>query len=120
MEIEKLKKAAGAWIEDWNSQDLDRIMRHYAEDVEFYSPSVEGRGGGKDGKLTGREALRTHFQKGLDLPPDSPFELVDVLNGVDGILVVYKQASGAIVADYVVLDDQLRATVIKVFAPFHL
>ena len=115
----ELKKAATTWIEDWNTRDLDRIMEHYAEDVEFESPSVFDRWGHPDGKLKGKTALREHFKKGLDLPPDSPFELIDILAGVDGILVVYKQASGTIVADYVVPDDNHKALIVKVFAPIH-
>ena len=113
----ELKKAATTWIEDWNTRDLDRIMEHYAEDVEFESPSVVHRWGHTDGKLIGKNALREHFKKGLDLPPDSPFELIDILLGVDGILVVYRQANGTIVADYVVPDENHKAKRVKVFAP---
>jgi SnoaL-like domain len=114
-----LKAAATRWVEDWNSRDLDRIMEHYAENVEFESPSVVTRWGYPDGKLRGKIALRVHFKKGLDLPPDSPFELVDILAGIDSFLVVYKQAGGNIVADYVVTDKDHKALIIKVFAPTH-
>ncbi len=29
------------WIAAWNSHDLDRILSHYADDVEVTSPLVE-------------------------------------------------------------------------------
>ena len=32
---------AQEWIAAWNSHDLDRILSHYAEDVEVTSPLVE-------------------------------------------------------------------------------
>lgn len=119
MDHSALKKAAAGWIASWNTRNLDRIMEHYADDVEFESPSVIDRWGNPGGKLIGKTALREHFKKGLDLPPDSPFELINILAGVEGIMVMYKQASGAIVADYVVPDDNQKARIVKVFAPVH-
>ena len=32
---------AADWIAAWNSHDLDRIMTHYADDVELISPVAE-------------------------------------------------------------------------------
>jgi ketosteroid isomerase-like protein len=29
------------WIAAWNSHDLERILRHYTDDVEVTSPLVE-------------------------------------------------------------------------------
>ena len=117
MDYRAIQKAAAQWIQDYNSRDLDRIMEHYAEDIEFYSPSVVERWHQPDGKLRGKIALREHFKKGLGLPPESPFELVNILVGTEGVMVVYKQSSGAIVADFVVLDEQYKARIVKVFAP---
>ncbi len=119
MDHSALKKAAAGWIASWNTRNLDRIMEHYADDVEFESPSVIDPWGNPGGKLKGKAALREHFKKGLDLPPDSPFELINILSGVDGIMVMYKQVSGAIVADYVVPDEHQKARIVKVFAPVH-
>jgi hypothetical protein len=31
---------AQEWLESWNSHDLDRIMGHYNEQIEFVSPFV--------------------------------------------------------------------------------
>ena len=28
------------WIRDWNARDLDAILAHYADDVEFRSPTA--------------------------------------------------------------------------------
>src|ERR1700727_1250445 len=38
------------WFEAWNSHDLDRIMQHYAEEVEFTAQTVVTRWGKADGK----------------------------------------------------------------------
>ena len=28
------------WMEAWNDHDLERILGHYADDVEYYSPFI--------------------------------------------------------------------------------
>jgi hypothetical protein len=33
-------RLAREWLKSWNSHDLDRIMRHYSEGIEFVSPFV--------------------------------------------------------------------------------
>jgi ketosteroid isomerase-like protein len=36
-----LNKFALEWIESWNSHDLDRILSHYADDVEVTTPMIK-------------------------------------------------------------------------------
>jgi ketosteroid isomerase-like protein len=31
------------WLDAWNSHDLDRIMQHYADDIEFTAQTVVTR-----------------------------------------------------------------------------
>ncbi|HEX6403855.1 MAG TPA: nuclear transport factor 2 family protein [Pseudonocardiaceae bacterium] len=38
MDRDAAQEFATAWAQDWNDHDLDRIMRHFAEDVVFRSP----------------------------------------------------------------------------------
>ena len=40
MQIEAVRKVAADWCDAWNRRDLDAIMEHYADDVEFSSPTV--------------------------------------------------------------------------------
>ena len=51
------------WIAAWNSHDLDRILTHYADDVEVTSPLVETVLG--PGKVTvrGKAALRAYWRQ---------------------------------------------------------
>jgi ketosteroid isomerase-like protein len=37
---QKAYQLALDWIEGWNRHDLDAILSHYADDVEFTSPFV--------------------------------------------------------------------------------
>ena len=58
------------WMEAWNSHDLDRILEHYADDVEYHSPFIaqvaEPGGPGADGRLVGKEPVRAYFAAALE------------------------------------------------------
>jgi ketosteroid isomerase-like protein len=96
--------AAREWCEAWNRRDLDAVMAHYAEDVEFSSPTVVQRWGLPDGWLRGKDKLRANFEIGMQ-KPGLRFELVDVLVGASGCYcVVYRRETGALVTDLVETD----------------
>ncbi len=44
------------WVAAWNRRDLDGIMTHYAENVEFWSPTVITRLGIASGKIEDRRS----------------------------------------------------------------
>jgi ketosteroid isomerase-like protein len=33
---------ANAWVQGWNQRDVEAVLSHYADDVEFQSPSSSG------------------------------------------------------------------------------
>ena len=103
MQIEEARKVAADWCDAWNRRDLDAIMEHYAEDVEFSSPTVISRWGVADGWLRGRSKVRENFAIGVKAQ-DLHFELVEVLLGVNSMCVVYRRETGALVTDLVELD----------------
>lgn len=109
------KEIALDWINAWNRLDIDAIMDHYTDDVIFYAPTVIKRWNIPDGKITGKEKLREHFLKGFELAPNIHFEFIDLLMGVDGITIIYKRETGALVADVLVLDDTGKGTVVKAY-----
>jgi hypothetical protein len=81
----------------------DGIMEHYANDIEFSSPTVIKRWGIPDGWLRGKSKVRENFAIGVKAP-DLHFELVDVLLGVNSMCVIYRRETGALVTDLVELD----------------
>jgi hypothetical protein len=103
------------WIDAWNKRDIDRIMAHYTDDIVFYSLTVTKRWNIADGKINGKEKLRAHFLKGLELAPNLYFEFIDVLSGSDGITIIYKRENGVLVADVAVIDDDGKATLVKAY-----
>lgn len=85
---------AAEWIEAWNSHDLDQILSHYAEDVEFFSPLAERMLDAPGGLVRGREALRDYFARGFAVYPDLRFELHDALAGASSIAIHYRSVGG--------------------------
>lgn len=106
---------ANDWIAAWNCHDLDRILRHYSEDVEMSSPFIKQIADGPSGTLKGKKAVGAYWAKALALMPDLHFELLTVLIGVDSITLYYKGARG-LSAEVFFFDSDLK--VIKAAAHY--
>jgi ketosteroid isomerase-like protein len=101
---EEAWQAAREWCDAWNRRDIEGIMHHYADDVEFSSPTVVKRWGIADGWLRGKDKVKDNFAVGVQ-SKDLRFELLDVLFGVNAMCVVYRRETGALVTDLVELDE---------------
>jgi ketosteroid isomerase-like protein len=100
------RQFAEEWVNAWNSRDLDRILSHYADDFEMYSPLIIERMNVTSGMLKGKEAVRPYWQKGLATTPPLHFELIEVLLGIDSIVLYYSRASGQRTAEVLVFNEQ--------------
>ncbi len=87
------------WIESWNAHDLDRILSHYSEQFEMFSPKIIQIAGEPAGTLRGKEAVGNYWAKALDLVPDLRFELIALLIGVNSLTLTYKGAQGRMAAE---------------------
>jgi len=76
------------WIDAWNAHDIDRILSHYREDVDFVSP-LAARAGAPQGRLRGLPALREYFERGLVSYPALHFQPIAALGGVGSIALHY-------------------------------
>lgn len=84
------QKFAEAWIQSWNTHDLDDILSHYAEDIEITTPMIRMALGVDNGTLKGKALVADYWQKALAKIPDLHFELYDVTVGVDSVALYYK------------------------------
>jgi SnoaL-like domain len=85
---------ASAWIEAWNSHDLDRILSHYGDDFEMSSPLIPQITDEPSGTLKGKQSVGSYWAKALTLIPNLRFELVATLIGVNSITIYYRGAHG--------------------------
>lgn len=99
------QKLAEDWIAAWNAHDLDAIMAHYSDDLEFWSPIIVKRMGFADGKITDKTQLREYFARGLTASPQLHFTLIQVFVGVDSITVYYRRWDGVEASELMVLDE---------------
>lgn len=107
---DEAKRLAEDWVSAWNRRDIEAVLTHYAENVTLQSPLALQRFGLSDGRVSGKEAVRAYFQRGLELSPDLHFELIDVLLGVEGMIILYRRENNALVADVAILNDHYQVT----------
>lgn len=78
---------AAAWIEAWNTRDLDRILSHYTPDATFRSPRAAELTGSPE--VRGIEAMRAYWAKALAAVTDLRFTLDRVVGGEREVVVIY-------------------------------
>ena len=81
---------AQQWIEQWNRRDVEAVLAHFADDVEFCSPLVVSVTGEPSGIVRGTDALRDYWIRALAERPKLHFELDDVTVGVATIAIHYR------------------------------
>lgn len=113
--ITELKAIAEDWITAWNAHDLDRIMSHYADDIEFEANTVVKRWNKPDGKLRGIAELREHFKLGLSLAPQIRFTFEQIFSVPSGYAVLYHRDNGNQVIEVVELNEAGKAWRVKAF-----
>lgn len=113
MTNEQLNRFAADWIGAWNSHNLDTIMEHYSDDIEFYSPLIQQVGVNAEGRITNKPDLRNYFSIGLQKYPDLKFELYHTLKGVHSLVLFYKSINNKYASEYMELNNQGKITVVK-------
>ena len=94
MDYEAAIAFAEDWIDSWNSHDIERILSHYAQEIEFRSLLIVDRYSDPTGVITNREKLKEYFSLGLTKNTALRFNLLEVLVGVNQILLYYENARG--------------------------
>jgi ketosteroid isomerase-like protein len=102
------RRFAAEWYAAWNAHDLERILSHYADDVEMASPLVAELAGRADGRIVGKDALRAYFAAGLEKYPDLHFEPLELFAGVDSLVLRYVSVDRRPSAEVVFLDETGR------------
>lgn len=92
------RAVAAAWVDDFNSHELERILAHYADEVELISPLYLRFSGGTADALNGKTALRDYFGAALAANPQLHFDLLEVAAGTRGYCVRYRSNLGDMTA----------------------
>src|SRR4029434_3719429 len=100
------KRLASEWIDAWNRHDLEAIVSHYADDVEFRSPFVEKILGESSKTVKGLPKLKTYFAQGLRAYPDLYFKLMEVSVACETVILYYRSVKGMLAAERMHLNSQ--------------
>ena len=93
------------WVAAWNARDLEAVLSHYADDVEFVSPVAAVIVPESGGVICGVGALRDYWTAALPRNPALHFDLVDVLATVNGLTIVYRNGRRQLVAETLLFGD---------------
>ena len=107
------KQFADEWINAWNSHDLDRIMSHYAEELEFYSPLIVRLNINPDGRITHKTDLRDYFKIGLEKFPDLHFSLQHVLVGLNSVVLYYGSVNNTLSAEFMLFNEEGKISQVR-------
>lgn len=107
---------ADAWVQAWNNHDIEAVLAHFTEDVEFCSPMVVQVCGHQNGIVKGKAALREYWRQALERVPNLHFELVDVLVSLHGLIIIYRGHRG-LTAEVLHLNEQGQAVRGQAFYP---
>jgi ketosteroid isomerase-like protein len=102
------KAFAVEWEQGWNSNDLDRIMRHCHPDIVFRSCKAIPLTG--SGELHGSAALRAYWTAALERQPDLKFTVQDVFEGHDMLVISYRNHRDILAAETLYFDESGRVT----------
>jgi hypothetical protein len=102
---DEAQNLAHDWVAAWNAHDLDLIMTHYDDSIELTSPVAAQLLQTPDGKVVGKANLRSYFQRGLEAYPDLHFHLVDVLCGINSVVLYYTNQKGTRTAEFMELSS---------------
>lgn len=97
---DQARTLADHWVQAWNSHDLDRIMAHYADDVVLISPVAAKILGDPSGRVSGKPAVRAYFQRALGVYPNLRFELLDLMWGLQSVVLYYVNQRGSKTGEY--------------------
>jgi hypothetical protein len=84
------KKFADEWVAVWNSHELNRILVHYADDLEMRSPGIITVANERSGILKGKAKVAAYWEKALKAP-NLTYELIDVFAGVSSVAIHWRR-----------------------------
>ena len=110
------KKFAEKWIRDWNSHDLEKILKHYTEDFEITTPMIKIALGNDTGTLKGKKSIREYWEKALKKFPELEFTLFDVTRGVNSLVLYYQSVMDKKAMEVMFFDSENK--IYKVIAHY--
>lgn len=95
------------WVDAWNRHDVDAVLEHFHDDVVFTSPVAAAMFPHTEGKVHGKIDLRRYWTAAVQRRTDLHFVLEDVYQGVDILVINYRNQTGGLVNEVLRFDNDL-------------
>lgn len=95
-----LESFGSAWIDAWNSHDLDAVLGLYEDNFELTSPVLQRLLPQSQGRLVGKDAVRPYWARAFVPGVNLRFELQATFVGMGTVVVHYKGLRGAACAEF--------------------
>jgi ketosteroid isomerase-like protein len=98
---------AQQWVAAWNARDVDAVLEHFHEDVVFTSPVAAKLLPDTHGVVRGKPALRHYWTVAVSHLLDLRFAVERVYQGVDTVVIAYRNQDGVLVSEVLKFDGDL-------------
>lgn len=98
---------AERWVRNWNAHDVDAVLDDFRDDVVFTSPVAARLLPETHGVIRGKAALRQYWITALGRIPDLRFTVEGVYQGVDTIVITYRNQNDDMVSEVVTFQDNM-------------
>ena len=82
------------WRDAWNRRDLDAVLELFDDDIIFTSPLAQKVVPASGGVVRGKAALRDYWGSALAQIPELEFQITAALEGVDTVLIGFRNQGG--------------------------
>ena len=95
------------WVDAWNAHDVEAVLDHFADEVVFTSPIAAQVVPASGGRIEGKAALRDYWTRALSRRPDLHFTVEAVYEGIDVVVINYRNQRGHLVNEVLCFADGL-------------
>jgi ketosteroid isomerase-like protein len=95
------------WVRNWNAHDVEAVLDDFHDDVVFTSPVAARLLPETRGVVRGKTALRQYWTAAIERIPDLRFSVEDVYQGIDTIVISYRNQDDNLVNEILTFQDSL-------------
>jgi hypothetical protein len=95
------------WVDAWNAHDVEAVLAHFHEDVVFTSPVAARILPDTAGVVHGKSELRKYWTVALRSVPNLRFVVDGIYQGIDTIVIRYRNQDGGQVSEVLRFCDDL-------------
>lgn len=95
------------WVDAWNAHDVEAVLAHFRDDVVFTSPVAARVVPESSGVVRGKSELRRYWAMALQRIPHLRFSIEEVYQGIDTIVISYRNQDGGRVNEVLRFNGEL-------------